>query len=154
MGGQDLSPRTCLINLLKNNIFLRKLKVWCWLHAFCTMKMLGKNPNPLYVYVWIKINDYRTIAILWKQKKFSKHHTTTTQEHQILRGKPSSVEGKTTGQLRKISTINRDYNYQVYAKLVFTINWIYNKLISRSKYNLTTKPVAKSSFEYSNSPWL
>ena len=61
-------------------------------------------------------------------KKFNKHHTnTTTQEHQILHGKPSSVEGKTTGQLQKISTINRDYNCQVYAKLEFTINWIYNK---------------------------
>ena len=30
---------------------------------------------------------------------------TTTQEHQILRGKPSNVEGKTTEQLRKISTM-------------------------------------------------
>ena len=61
-------------------------------------------------------------------KKFSKHHTnTTTQEYQILREKPSSVERKTTGQLRKISTINRDYNYQVYTKLESTINWIYNK---------------------------
>ena len=31
--------------------------------------MLGKSPNPLNVYVWIKINDYQAIAILWKQKK-------------------------------------------------------------------------------------
>ena len=59
-------------------------------------------------------------------KKFSKHHT-NTQEHQILYGKPFSVEEKTTRQLQKISTINRDYNYQVYAKLESTINWIYNK---------------------------
>ena len=35
-----------------------------------------------------------------KKKKFSKHHINiTTQEHQILREKTSSVEGKTTGQL-------------------------------------------------------
>ena len=41
-----------------------------------------------------------------KKKKFKKHHiNTTTQEHQIFRGKPSSVEGKTTGQLRKLSTL-------------------------------------------------
>ena len=41
-----------------------------------------------------------------KKKKISKHHiNTTTQEHQILCGKPSSVEGKTMGQLRKISTM-------------------------------------------------
>ena len=41
-----------------------------------------------------------------KKKKISKHHiNTTTQEHQILRGKPYSVEGKTTRQLRKISTM-------------------------------------------------
>ena len=40
------------------------------------------------------------------KKKFSKHYiNTTTQEHQILRGKPSGVEGKTMGQLRKISTM-------------------------------------------------
>ena len=39
-----------------------------------------------------------------EKKKNSKHHiNTTTQEHQILRGKPSGVEGKTTGHLRKIS---------------------------------------------------
>ena len=56
------------------------------------------NPNPLNVYVWIKIYNYQVIAILWKQKKFNKHHiNTTTQEHQILRGKPSNIEGKTTG---------------------------------------------------------
>ena len=39
-------------------------------------------------------------------KNFRQRHVnTTTQEHQILRGKPSSIEGKTTGHLRKISTI-------------------------------------------------
>ena len=39
-------------------------------------------------------------------KKFSKHHINTTkQEHRILRGKPFNVEGKITGQLRKISTM-------------------------------------------------
>ena len=38
---------------------------------------------------------------------------------------------------------NRDYNSQVYAKLEFTINWIYNILNSRSKYHLTTKPRSK-----------
>ena len=32
------------------------------------LKVLGKNPNPLNVYEWIKINDYQAIAILWKQK--------------------------------------------------------------------------------------
>ena len=69
-------------------------------------EVLGKNPNPLNVYVWIKINDYQAIEILWKQKNSSKHHiNTTTQEHQILYGKPSSVEGKTMGQLWKISTM-------------------------------------------------
>ena len=41
-----------------------------------------------------------------EKKKFRKHHVnTTTQEYQILRGKPSSIEGKTTGHLRKISTM-------------------------------------------------
>ena len=41
-----------------------------------------------------------------KKQNFSKHHiNTTTQEHQILRGKPSSVEENTMGQLRKISTM-------------------------------------------------
>ena len=40
------------------------------------------------------------------KKNSSKHHiNTTTQEHQILHGKPSGVEGKTTGQLRKLSTM-------------------------------------------------
>ena len=39
-------------------------------------------------------------------KNFRKHHVnTTTQEHQILRGKPSSIEGKTMGHLQKISTM-------------------------------------------------
>ena len=47
----------------------------------------------------LKINDYQIIAILWKQKHSKHHRNTTTQEHQILRGKPSSLEGKTTGQL-------------------------------------------------------
>ena len=32
--------------------------------------VLEKNPNPLFVYVWIKIYNYQVIAILWKQKKF------------------------------------------------------------------------------------
>ena len=33
-----------------------------------------------------------------KQKNSKKHHiNTTTQEHQILHGKPFGVEGKTTG---------------------------------------------------------
>ena len=31
--------------------------------------MLEKIINPLNVYVWIKINNYQAIAILWKQKK-------------------------------------------------------------------------------------
>ena len=37
----------------------------------------------------IKINNYQAIAILWKQK-----FQQTPQKHQILRGKPSGVEGK------------------------------------------------------------
>ena len=42
----------------------------------------------------------------YENKNFNKHHiNTTTQEHQILCGKPSGVKGKITGQLRKISTI-------------------------------------------------
>ena len=41
-----------------------------------------------------------------KKKKISKHHiNTTTQEHQILRGNPSGIEGKTTEQFRTISTM-------------------------------------------------
>ena len=56
------------------------------------------------IHVEEKINDYHVIAILWKQKKFSKHHINTTT-HQILRGKPSNIEGKTTRQLRKIFTM-------------------------------------------------
>ena len=63
-----------------------------------------------------------------KQKKISKHHiNTTTQEHQILRGNPSSIEGKPRGSFEQYPLWNRDYNYQVYAKLESTINWIYNK---------------------------
>ena len=42
-----------------------------------------------------------------KKKNSSKHHINTTQEHQILREKPSDIEGKTMGQLRKISARNR-----------------------------------------------
>ena len=58
----------------------------------------------MYIYIYIYI--YQAIAILWKQKNSSKHHiNTTTQEHQILHGKPSDVEGKTMEQLRKISTM-------------------------------------------------
>ena len=79
-------------------------KSWFPTKTICFM--LGKNPNPLYAYVWIKIYNYQ--AILWKQKKkkISKHHiNTTTQKHQILRGNPSSIEGKTTGQFRTISTM-------------------------------------------------
>ena len=53
----------------------------------------------------LKINDYQVIGILWKQKFNKNHINTTTQEHQILYGKPSSVEGKTTRQFRKISTM-------------------------------------------------
>ena len=33
------------------------------------LKLLGRNPNPLFVYVWIKIYNYQAIVILWKQKK-------------------------------------------------------------------------------------
>ena len=59
----------------------------------------------------------------------AKHHINTTiQEYQILREKPSNVEGKNHGvSSEKYSLWNRDYKYQVYAKLESTINLIYNK---------------------------
>ena len=40
------------------------------LDAFCQPKneVLGKNPNPLNVYVRIKIYNYQAIKILWKKK--------------------------------------------------------------------------------------
>ena len=38
---------------------------------------------------------------IMETKNFSKHHINkTTQEHQILCGKPSSIKGKTMGQFR------------------------------------------------------
>ena len=45
--------------------------------------------------------------------------------HQILRGKPSNVEGKTTGQTRSIHyKKNRDYNTKVYAhNFEYKTNW-------------------------------
>ena len=52
-------------------------------------------------YITIKQQQY-----YGNKKNSSKHHiNTTTQKHQMLRGKPSSVEGKTTGQFRKMSTM-------------------------------------------------
>ena len=61
-------------------------------------------------------------------KNFSKHHiNTTTQEYLILRGKPFDVEGKLWDNSEKYPLWNKDYNYQVCAKLESTINWIYNK---------------------------
>ena len=69
-----------------------------------------------------------------KKKKLSDHHkNTTTQEHQILLGKPFGVRKKPRATPKNIHYENSDYNFQVYVKLESTINWIYNKYISRSK---------------------
>ena len=68
------------------------------------------------------------------KKKFNDHHrNTSTQEHQILLEKPFGVKKKPGATPKNIHCESSDYNSQVYVKLESTINWIYNKYISRSK---------------------
>ena len=74
------------------------------MYIYIYEKKKKKKLNPLNVYAWAKIDDYRAITIYIKTKISA--HTIETQPYK---------------------NGNRDYNSQVYAKLEFTINWRYNK---------------------------
>ena len=69
------------------------------------------------------------------KKNSSKHHiNTTTQEYQNLREKLFSVEGKTIGQLRKISNMK-------YYEIAIAILWKQKKFQQAPcKHNHTRTP--------------